>query len=207
MSNPKKKPSLKSSHLQKLEPNTSTNGKQVHTARVNLTQASQSPLRYKPASKKTSNLATKYGYLGQNRGDSHHTRVQSHRNSDLIYNLQAKHSLHNRAHSKVSQGGGMIQSTSMKKINSSRSERNSSQLKIKKDIKASQKAKETTHKRKKSKGRDGEIKSKPAYKLQDQILEYLEQYIKYDDYEGDNQESHGERLTILKEFLCYLEEK
>lgn len=38
-------------------------------------------------------------------------------------------------------------------------------------------------------------------------MEYLEVYIKQDDNEDIGQKVYQERLTILKEFLCYLEEK
>ena len=105
----RKKPILKSHNLHKVAPHVSTAGKPIHTARVNLTQMSQSPSRFDIPSQKVVSIPNKYGYLGQYRNESHHVRMNSQRNANSSLKMLSSQRL---AHS-----------SSQKKLNSSRTEK------------------------------------------------------------------------------------
>lgn len=123
-------------------------------------------------------MHSKYGYLGS-RG-IHHVRVNSQastKSNSKILNTQA------------------VYCSNQPKVNVSRSE------------KSKDKQPQNSIKRKKSKSR-GEIRPKSVDKLKQQILDYLQVYIMQGEEEHNiSRETYQQRLTILNEFLCYLEEK
>ena len=106
----------------------------VHTARINLSQASRSPSRFQNTSKAPISSLKKYGCLGQKEG--YHTRMKSHRNLG--------------SNSKILNPSSQGNSQSRIKMNNSRSERANS--KSKKELKNSHGR--TSHKRKRSKRRE-----------------------------------------------------
>lgn len=169
---------LKQQHFKKID--SEVNGRQVQTARVNLTQVTSSPSRFQYTQKAPAIHSTKYGYLGQNE----HHKINSYRNTSNNSKI-------------ISQN--MIPTTNIK-MNSSRTEKHHKS----KEPKSAQRY---SVKRKKSKSREPEPRGKSVDKLKSQILDYLDVYIKQDGEDAISDQLYNERLTILKEFLCYLEEK
>lgn len=170
-----------------------SNTKQIHTARVNLTQMSHSPSHGQFNQQKCSEISSKYGYLAGSRPEHSYSRVNSQRSTT--------------SHSKII-GGSAAHSTSMGKA--SHTEKSSSVSKHKKDRPCST-SKQASFKRKKSRSRENEHRAKSLGRVKDQIMNYLEKYIKGDDVQDYKEEitdqQYEERLTILKEFIQYLEDK
>jgi hypothetical protein len=76
-----------------------------------------------------------------------------------------------------------------------------------KQKKDSSKNQKNCSKRKKSVSKNSETKPSSIDHLKNQILDYLELQIKRDNSDKLNSQVYQERLTILQEFLLYLEEK
>jgi hypothetical protein len=173
----RKKLMLKQQNFKKID--SEANYRQVQTARVNLSHVSSSPSRFQSTQKVPSGHSTKYGYLGQRDHHKNSMRQTSNNSKIMVQN--------------------MIPTTATK-MNSSRTEKHS-KSKEQKSVHRS------SSKRKKSKCKEPEPRGQLVDKLKGQILDYLDVYIKQDGDEAISDELYSERLIILKEFLCYLEEK